>query len=285
MQVSEHVHALKIPFQVDASGGPVERFVYAYLIYGENVYLVDSGVSTAKQVILDYLGETGRQVEEISLIIQTHAHPDHIGATQWLQEESGCGVAIHPAERSWVEDVDEQYRERPVPGFHELVGGSADVTHDLRDGEVIKLEDGLSLEAFYTPGHSHGSTSFLLWEDRALFSGDVVPVPGDLPIYVDPHASTRSIERLADIRDVEILLSSWDDPRRGGQTREAFEAGHGYLQRVHEAVLKVAGEKDDLAPMELCGRVLEEVGLPPMVANPLIARSFQSSLAAKDEDF
>ena len=61
MQVSEHVHALKIPFQVKLPNGIVlDRFVYAYLIYGKDVCLVDSGVAGSENLIFDYLKKTGR---------------------------------------------------------------------------------------------------------------------------------------------------------------------------------------------------------------------------------
>ena len=43
----------------------------------------------------------------------------------------------HPAERSWIQDVNLQNRERPVPGFSKLVGGSVQLDHELKDGDVI----------------------------------------------------------------------------------------------------------------------------------------------------
>ena len=32
MQITKHVHAIKIPFQVKTDSGILERFVYSYLI-------------------------------------------------------------------------------------------------------------------------------------------------------------------------------------------------------------------------------------------------------------
>jgi hydroxyacylglutathione hydrolase len=49
-----------------------------------------------------------------------------------------------------TEDVELQFRERPVPGFHTLVGGSAVVDRLLTGGEILTLEDGLTLEVFHT---------------------------------------------------------------------------------------------------------------------------------------
>ena len=138
MQVTEHIHALRIPFSLpDPSGGKIPRFVYVYLIYGEKICLVDSGVASSAPMIFDYLRRTDRSPKDISYLILTHSHPDHIGAAREVQEASGCTVAAHAAEIAWIEDVDLQCRERPVPGFHSLVGGSIKVDRALQDGDRI----------------------------------------------------------------------------------------------------------------------------------------------------
>lgn len=50
MQVTKHVHAIKIPFQITNNLGiTVDRFVYAYLIYGKKICLIDSGVACNKK--------------------------------------------------------------------------------------------------------------------------------------------------------------------------------------------------------------------------------------------
>ena len=53
MQVTEHIHALKIPFKLRV--GPdktVDRFVFAYLIFGDQICLIDSGVAGSEAMIL-----------------------------------------------------------------------------------------------------------------------------------------------------------------------------------------------------------------------------------------
>ena len=43
MQITKHIHALEIPFQVtDRSGLEIPRFVYVFLIYGEKVCIIDA---------------------------------------------------------------------------------------------------------------------------------------------------------------------------------------------------------------------------------------------------
>jgi glyoxylase-like metal-dependent hydrolase (beta-lactamase superfamily II) len=167
MQITKHIHAIKIPFQIAiAPGIKVDRFVYMYLIYGKKIYLIDSGVANSEKMIFDYIRKTGRNREDISLIILTHSHPDHIGAAHEIKRATGCTVSAHHGERSWIEEVELQYREGPVPGFHSLVGGSVMIDRILENGDILDL-DGIRLEVFHTPG---GSISLLLPEDRALFT-------------------------------------------------------------------------------------------------------------------
>ncbi len=277
MQVTERVHALKIPFEIRV--GPettVERFVYIYLIFGEEIHLIDTGVASSQYKIFDYIREWGREPQEISTVIQTHSHPDHIGATRSIKEATGCIVAIHEAEKAWVEDVELQFKERPVPGFHSFVGGSVEVDHTLQDGGVVQLEDGLSLEVFHTPGHSKGSVSLLLREDSAVFCGDAVPLKGDIPIYEDLQATISSINELKSL-DIDFLLSSWDEPRKGEEAYKVVEESLQYLETIHRTVLQLSSDRSiDL--QELTSKVLEELGFPPKAANPLVVRSFQSNL-------
>ena len=40
MKITDHIHALKIPFQItDPSGHSLSRFVYVYMIYGQEISL------------------------------------------------------------------------------------------------------------------------------------------------------------------------------------------------------------------------------------------------------
>jgi hydroxyacylglutathione hydrolase len=280
MQITEHVHALRIPFQVHLPTGiTLDRFVYAFLILGKRICLVDSGVASAETVIFEAIEKAGRKPEEIDLLVLTHSHPDHIGAAKAIREKTGCVVAAHGAEKGWIEDVDLQASERPVPGFYTLVGGSVPVGRSLGDGDEIELGAGHSLEVLHTPGHSAGSICLLYEKERVLFSADAVPIPGDIPIYMDIVESVRSLKRLKGLHGVDHLLAAWDKPRQGREVEETLAGGLQALQRIHTIVTGLAGEGD---PMELCRKALAAMGLPPALANPLIARSFLSSLKVKD---
>lgn len=279
MQITQHIHALKVPFKITiAPGAVVDRFVYVYLICGEKVDLIDAGVSAADRIIFDYLESIGRKPEDISNIFLTHSHPDHIGSAGRIKKASGCSISVHSAERAWVEDVELQYSQRPVPGFHSLVGGSVTVDHALEGGEVIDLGGPLALEVFHTPGHSKGSVSFFLKADSALFCGDAILLPGQMPIFEDLRGALDSVNKLKKIYGAKVLFSSWDDPREGRYIPELMEASSGYLEDIRRAVKASALEKASLDPMEFCREIVSRLGLSDAMANPLVARSFRSIL-------
>jgi len=254
--------------------------VYVYLIYGKtSVWLIDTGVAGSEQLILDYLQATGRDPRDLALLILTHSHPDHLGAARAIQQATGCAVAAHPAERSWIEEVDVQFRQRPVPGFSALVGGSVAVDRLLQDGERLDLDENLALEVLHTPGHSPGSISLWCPQERALICGDAVPLPGSVPIYDAVFESVRSVQKLAAICDVQTLLSSWDEPRTGQDVALLLDQSLAYLQRIHCSVRQHAAVNID--PLALCQLVFTELGLPEVAVTPLVARTMTAHLAAR----
>lgn len=277
MQITPRIHQLTIPFTVPSPGGSIPRSANLFLVIGRNVTLIDSGVRGCETAIFDYLQKAGRVPSDINQLILTHAHPDHIGAARVVAETSVCRVAAHGAERSWIEDVALQERERPVPGFQLLVGGSVVVDRELKDGDRIDSDEWGSLEVVHTPGHSPGSISLWLEQERALFCGDAVPLPGDMPIFTDYEASVAALERLRAF-DAEWLLSAWDGPRHGAGITKRIDEALEWLERIRSVVREVAGVSFDGDALELCRQVTPLLGLPPFAANPLVARSFMACL-------
>ncbi|MDD1678604.1 MAG: MBL fold metallo-hydrolase [Methanomicrobiales archaeon] len=284
MEIAPAIHALRLPFRVPiAPGTAIDRFVYVYLIYGRTITLIDTGVAGCEIPIFDSIRSQGREPSEINRIILTHSHPDHLGAARAIQNSTGCSIAAHPRERAWIEDVQLQNRERPVPGFATLVGGSVHLDRTLEDGDCIGLGDSRmgDLQVSHTPGHSSGSISLFMPAEGVLFSGDAIPVWGDLPVYDDALASVRSVKRLRGLRGIRILLSAWDEPRRGEEAYRQMEFALAYLQEIHEAVL-ANQDKDSSDLTELTRKTAAALHLPPQAVNPLLARTFAANLRVQD---
>ena len=60
----------------------------------------------------------------------------------------------------------------------------------------------------HAPGHSKGSVSFYLKEEKALFTADAIILPGELPIYEDVKDYINSIKKIQSIGRINYLLSS-----------------------------------------------------------------------------
>jgi glyoxylase-like metal-dependent hydrolase (beta-lactamase superfamily II) len=271
MLVGRGIHALHIPFQVKAGERTLDRFVYCFTVLADRVTLIDTGVAGAEKVITAHLAEQGRDIGDVDRIILTHAHPDHIGAAREIQKKSGCSVSIHAKEKAWVEDPDRQNRERPVPGFSDLVGGPVQVDQELGDGMRIELGQGMKVNVIHTPGHSPGSCSFIL--NDILFSGDAIPVPGDLPIYDDFSASLDSLLKLNAVR-ADTLCMSWAGPT--SDVSGSIGRGIDYLRRLDGMVSKVRKEDPDLDDVCFTKKVMNGVGLGSAPPLPLVTRSLLS---------
>jgi len=285
MQVTDRIHALRLPFTLTLPNGhALERFVYAYLICGERICLIDAGVAASRDVIFGYLSGIGREPAEISHLVLTHAHPDHIGAAATIRAETGCTVVAHRDAVAWVEDTERQFRERPIPGFHEIVGGPTPVDAIVEDGDTVHLGADGALHVIETPGHARGQIALHSERDAALFCGDAVPVPGDLPVYEDAALLVRSLDRLLRVEPVEVLLSSWDDPRFGEAARASIEAGLAAVRQLHALVMRVSEQTGSDDPMQVAAEVVRALGLPEAALNAVVVASIAAHLQAADAE-
>ena len=169
------------------------------------------------------------------------------------------------------------------PGFQPLSGDRSSWTTRLPKAMSIDPDgtEEYEMQVFHTPGHSPGSVSLLLPRERALFCGDVIPVEGDLPVYDDALESVRSIRRLRGVRDINVLLSAWDEPREGDLIYQKMDRALAYLQKIHAAV--VTGSEDGTSDlMEVTKRVVAALELPPQMVTPLLARTFAANLRIRD---
>ena len=275
MKVSKHIHELKIPFTISLSPEiSIDRFVNCFIIEGKKITLIDTGVSGSEKIIFDYLKTIGRKPSEITKVLLTHAHPDHIGALNAIKKESGCIVGIHKEDRIWVEDIEKQLADRPVPGFHNLVSGSCSVDFLLNNGDIIDLGNGQTINIIHTPGHSAGSVTFHVQPDNAFITGDAIPVKNDVPIYDNWQVSLKSLEKLENLPYPEVLLSSWDSAKEGGLVEDAISEGFEVIYAVHQAWLEV--HKDYSNINDLSKAILDKLGLPSKFINPLFARAVSS---------
>ena len=270
MRMTDTLHRLRIDFTVTET---IRRFVYVYLLVGARVHVIDTGVDGTETVVRDYLATLGRTPKDIATILLTHTHPDHIGAAAALKEMSGARLLGSAAERGWVEDIDTQFRDRPIPNFYRLINRSAALDGTLAEGDVLMLEDGMTLRVLEAHGHSHGSQAFYWQEARTLFTGDAIPVPGDIPIYVSAADSLETLMRLGTMSDVDVYLSAWDDPCDRIGVQEKIARARGMIEGIAVASKKAAAMHPHAALDEKISAVAGFLGLERLADNPLFRRS------------
>jgi glyoxylase-like metal-dependent hydrolase (beta-lactamase superfamily II) len=152
------------------------------------------GTADAMDVLERGIAATGHTIDDVTTVVVTHLHVDHLGAAQELRRR-GAVVYVHAEEQAAVARfaTDRELASRDIAswGLPEPLragveaswgagrrlpaaredGTIADVL--LRDGDVVPVA-GRPLRAVWTPGHTTGHLCFVDETDGLLFTGDHV---------------------------------------------------------------------------------------------------------------
>jgi glyoxylase-like metal-dependent hydrolase (beta-lactamase superfamily II) len=259
------IHQIRIDFNVTEK---IRRYVFVYIIEAEDCYMIDSGVCGCEKQIASYMESIGRKLSDIKKIFLTHAHPDHIGSAAWFREKVGCEIYAGREERRWIEDIDLQFSERPIPNFYILAGRSTKVDHVLHDGDEVLLEEGLSIHAYRTAGHSAGEMSYRL--EDAFFIGDTVPVITDIPIIIDVPEMIASIKMLRCQKGIRSFYPAWDHAYSAEEMKEKLEQAEELIMNLGKAIAE-SDVGQDLRDLTML--VSEEMKLQMFSENPLFAKT------------
>lgn len=147
---SEHLEPVKLGDL--PSGGEIYQFVrlgkgclsYMVLSNGEAL-VVDATRMT--DIFLDFARDKGVVIKHV---FDSHLHADHISGGRHIAETTGASYYLPPADA-----------EEVVFSYEKLVNGLS-----ITVGSV-------KVEAVYSPGHTIGSTSFIV-DDTYLMTGDIL---------------------------------------------------------------------------------------------------------------
>lgn len=110
-------------------------------------------------------------------LLATHGHIDHVGGVEGVVENAGPRVQVHFHEADRHLLLDPSSTNGSIGGLleeEELSLGPPELVYGLDDGQKVSGA-GMTFTALHTPGHTKGSTCFLLdvdGENTVLFSGD-----------------------------------------------------------------------------------------------------------------
>lgn len=265
------ITGLRIPMQRGLLGE-----ARAYLVSTSAGHLlVDTGPGDerAASALDEQLARAGVEPKDLTMVIVTHAHPDHMGSATRLQA-LGTRIFGHRADAGlyarraadptgYRDAVARWLTERGAPredaaawaaslaGRYERVRYVPDAF--LGDDEEVRVGD-LRLRATWTPGHTPGHLILTLPHRRLLFVGDhVLPSlapnvgeapdtpPNPLPAYLD------SLRRLGRLRDV-VGLPGHGDPFDVGPRAQALAAHQTARGRlVRQAVREGAHDANTVA--------------------------------------
>ena len=263
------VKQIKIPFYVTPE---IERFVYVYLVDAEKaLIMIDSGVAGSERMIEEMITEMGRKPGDLEAILLTHAHPDHIGTANYFRETYGAEVYASEGERPWIEDIDLQFEQRPIPNFYHLAGKSTPVDHVVKDRDCIRISDSIQIEVIGTPGHSFDDLSYRVGD--CVFLGDAVPVRGDIPIFIDSANTGHTLQKIEALSDVQVFYPAWDRAYSFEMMKEKIADARKVIDEL-ESYVNEAEYRTELS--ELVSYVCEKLQMPAWRQNLLFARTVAS---------
>lgn len=283
MKLTGKIHLLKIDFQIDISPEKkIPRFVNIILIFSDKITLIDTGVKGSEKYIFQYIKSQKRDYKEIDSIILSHSHPDHIGSAADIKAVTDCKIYAHELEKEWIENIEIQNQQRPVPGFFNLVEKSVVIDEFVTHDQEIAIGKDMTIKIIKSPGHSKGSVNILFIEDKILFTADSIPLKNDIPNYDNYLDLKESLEAISTNRDYKILLTSWtpaiSDPE---EIKMLIDDGTEYLRKI-DRVVKECYDIDQINSSDNCKKVISKLGLPPFLANPLTDRAFKSHIIKPD---
>lgn len=141
----------------------------------------------------DRILATAREKDwRIVMVLETHAHADHLSAAPYIKASTGAWIGIG----EHIRDVQTIFR--PVFGFSAMKTDGSDFDRLFSDGERFALGR-LEVEVMHTPGHTPADLTYRIGD--AAFVGDTLFMPdygtarADFP-GGDARTLYRSIRRL-----------------------------------------------------------------------------------------
>jgi glyoxylase-like metal-dependent hydrolase (beta-lactamase superfamily II) len=169
-------------------------FVSAYVfVRGGEAALIDTGTSGSASQVESTLGDLGLGWGDLSTIVLTHHHGDHVGSLPAIMEAAGSATAYAGAE-----DIPNITSPRPVSS--------------VADGDIV-----FGLEVITTPGHTPGHISILDPSGAALIAGDAIVGEGGgvagppAQFTADPDTANSSIAKLGGF-EYEIVYFGHGEP-------------------------------------------------------------------------
>ena len=174
----------------------------------------------------------------VGVVLVTHGHPDHLPLAELFARRFQATVQRYP---------------------------------ELADGDIVRAGT-LNITALHTPGHSADHLCFLIAEDRAIFTGDLVLGQGSSMVTYpegDVAAYLRSLDRLEALQPRILFPGHWDPVTEAAAKIAEYKKHR--LEREAQIVAEVRRGGGTAA--ELTRRVYGELDDKLMVAAEMTLRA------------
>jgi metallo-beta-lactamase class B len=179
-------------------------------------FLIDTGFAETVPIIESSLGKLGFRMEDIRILLSSHAHADHAGGLAEVKSKSRARLLTNPTESAMFSRGGKgDFAFGDTFSFPPVEPDGA-----LTDRDEISL-GGVAVRVHFTPGHTRGCTSYTTTIQEELQTYDVVipcslTAPGyrlvDNPLYptiIEDFESTFA--RLRGLPcDIFLGGHSWD---------------------------------------------------------------------------
>ena len=182
--------------------------------------------------ILDFARDRGWRIE---MVLETHAHADHLSAAPFIKAQTGAwvGIGVH------ISDVQKIFR--PVFAFDDLSIEGEEFDRLFEDGERFAIGE-LEVTVMHVPGHTPADIAYRIGD--AVFVGDTMFMPdygtarADFP-GGDARTLYRSIRKLLALPEATRMFLC-HDYMAPGRDEHRWETSVGEQRRsnvhVHDGV-------------------------------------------------
>jgi glyoxylase-like metal-dependent hydrolase (beta-lactamase superfamily II) len=280
-EVLPGVFRLDCPF---GDGG----MVFVYYVDAPEPALIDTGINRSPvEVIEPGLRAAGKSLGDVRHILNTHGHWDHMGGNEAVRRvAAGARTYLNRNDRHLMESADVHVRgyssyawrllhdQQALASMEQMQRAAIDAPTPVdvwvEDDQTVSLGGDQQVRVVRTPGHSDGSTSYLLEGRGVIFTGDGVQGlgsrPGQLPlIFDDSRAYRATIAKLSGLQLAAICTghafcglhpSSGREPvRQGASARLYLEESGEAAKAVEEAGRSILEERPNL-PFDEFARAL-----------------------------
>jgi glyoxylase-like metal-dependent hydrolase (beta-lactamase superfamily II) len=137
---------------------------------GNSHVLIDAGTGMNYHALDKNLQNLGSSLSQITDIVLTHSHIDHIGGVIPIVEEGSPKIHLHKAE---AEPINKGNMSQTLSNTFGVDLPPLKIEGLLEEGTILEFGD-IKLEVYHTPGHSLGSICMMILDTGILITGDTL---------------------------------------------------------------------------------------------------------------